>query len=62
MDPPTATVIRLKPELHSQHAQIISAATEALSAFPVFEVDTLRMYRLGRPEGKWLPQHIGREG
>jgi 2'-5' RNA ligase len=52
---PHATVIRLKPELQSRHQEILSAASDALSPFPVFEVDALRMYRQERPDARWTP-------
>jgi len=54
---PHATVTRLKPELCGDQARIISAAAEALSPFPAFEVGTLRMYRQESPTARWTFFH-----
>ncbi len=52
---PHLTVIRVKRELLSRQQEILSITDAALSPFPTFTADTLRMYRQERNEGPWLP-------
>lgn len=52
---PHVTVIRLKPELAPRHPAILAATAAALSPFPAFTADTLRLYRRARDGEPWLP-------
>jgi 2'-5' RNA ligase len=52
---PHLTVIRVKPELLPRQREILSLTRAALSPFPEFTADTLRMYRQERNEGPWEP-------
>lgn len=42
---PHMTILRAKPELADRRDELIDGATRALSPFPLFEANILRMYR-----------------
>lgn len=51
------TILRAKPELADRRDELIDGATRALSPFPLFEANILRMYRQEHPEARWIALH-----
>lgn len=54
---PHMTILRAKPELADRRDELIDGATRALSPFPLFEANILRMYRQEHPQARWVALH-----